>query len=323
MLNKKVVCAFLYTFVASQVTTNLLAAPFNPVTSIDGKEVSGANPVAKIGKTYTVGGVSYTPVADENFHEVGIASWYGDDFHGKLTSNGEVFDMNNLTAAHPTLPLPCFVEVTNLDNGRKIVLRVNDRGPFVSGRVIDLSKRAAQLLGYEKNGTAHVKVQLLSKISKEAVAEINKINMLKNNAIDRLNNDDVKNKITVVKSTVAIEPSISQNLNLNNINSDANDDLSQSFIKKVSLEEPANIKSYIPRGVFVQVGAFSDNNPKIKSHIASLSDIGVVSLHKIDIDGKDVLRVRVGPYGSIDDAIKVKERLTSLGYTLSRVVVEQ
>jgi len=113
----------------------------------------------KIGNPYKVAGRWYYPKEEAAYDEVGMASWYGKDFHGKKTANGEYFNMNALTAAHKTLPLPTFVKVTNLSNGRSIVLRVNDRGPFVNDRLIDLSRRGAQLLGFQKQGVTRVRVQ--------------------------------------------------------------------------------------------------------------------------------------------------------------------
>ena len=117
--------------------------------------------VAKVGKPYQVAGRWYYPKHDPTYQAEGTASWYGPTFHGKHTSNGEVFNMNRLSAAHPTLPLPSYVEVTNLANGRTIVVRVNDRGPYKRGRIIDLSKRAAELLDYTRTGTANVRVRYL------------------------------------------------------------------------------------------------------------------------------------------------------------------
>ncbi len=115
----------------------------------------------KVGSPYEINGVWYYPKENPNYDEQGIASWYGEPFHGRTTANGEVFDMNELTAAHKTLPMPVYVRATNLENGRSLVLRVNDRGPFVSGRIIDVSRRAAQLLGFQLAGTARVRVQIV------------------------------------------------------------------------------------------------------------------------------------------------------------------
>lgn len=113
----------------------------------------------KVGNPYKVAGVWYYPKEEPYYDETGHASWYGKDFHGKLTANGEIYNMNALTAAHKTLPMPSYVKVTNLENGRSIILRVNDRGPFVAGRLIDVSRRGAQLLGFQKQGVTRVRIQ--------------------------------------------------------------------------------------------------------------------------------------------------------------------
>ena len=112
----------------------------------------------------------YYPKEDYSYDETGIASWYGQGFHGEKTANGEIFNKDELTAAHKTLPLPTLARVTNLDNGRSIVVRINDRGPFSGARIIDVSQRAAQLLGFEAQGTAKVRVQVLADESK-AIAD--------------------------------------------------------------------------------------------------------------------------------------------------------
>jgi rare lipoprotein A len=113
----------------------------------------------KIGKPYQVFGKTYTPADDRSYDERGIASWYGPGFHALVTANGETYNQDDLTAAHKTLPMPSWVEVENLDNGRKLTVRINDRGPFVEGRIIDLSRRSAQLLGVDKVGLAKVRVR--------------------------------------------------------------------------------------------------------------------------------------------------------------------
>ncbi|ODT80297.1 MAG: hypothetical protein ABS76_16525 [Pelagibacterium sp. SCN 64-44] len=113
----------------------------------------------QVGKPYTVKGKTYVPEHNPSYAASGTASWYGSDFHGRRTANGEIFSANHITAAHPTLPLPSYVRVTNQDNGRSLVVRVNDRGPYVSGRIIDLSYRAASMLGYVGKGSANVSVE--------------------------------------------------------------------------------------------------------------------------------------------------------------------
>src|SRR5712692_1204453 len=126
-------------------------------------------PVYRV-EPYQVKGVWYTPRADYSYDETGTASWYGPGFDQQLTADNEVYDMNQLSAAHKTLPLPSVVQVTNLQNGRELRLRVNDRGPFVDGRIIDLSRRAAQMLGFETIGTAPVRVRILKEESIQVAA---------------------------------------------------------------------------------------------------------------------------------------------------------
>lgn len=130
----------------------------------------------KVGNPYTVSGVRYYPREDFRLVETGIASWYGPNFHGKRTANGEIYNQNDLTAAHRTLQMPSLVRVTNLENGRSVVVRINDRGPFKRGRVIDVSRKAAELLGFIGNGTARVRLEVLEKESRQ-IAEAAKRGM--------------------------------------------------------------------------------------------------------------------------------------------------
>ncbi len=113
----------------------------------------------KVGRPYRVGGRWYHPREDRNYDRVGTASWYGTAFHGRRTSNGEVYDMHALTAGHPTLPMPSYVYVTNVQNGRTVLVRVNDRGPYAKDRLIDLSYGTARMLGYHNRGLARVRVR--------------------------------------------------------------------------------------------------------------------------------------------------------------------
>lgn len=117
----------------------------------------------RVGKPYTVAGRVYVPEEDPNYRAEGMASWYGDDFHGRLTANGEVFDMAALTAAHPTLPIPSYARVTNIKNGKSLIVRVNDRGPYHGNRLIDVSNKAAELLEFKSNGVARVRVEYVGR----------------------------------------------------------------------------------------------------------------------------------------------------------------
>ena len=135
-----------------------------------------------VGKPYTVRGQVYTPKENpQGYSDVGQASWYGSDFHGRRTANGEIFSANAITGAHPTLPLPSYVRVTNVDNGRSVVVRVNDRGPYIHGRIMDLSHRAADILGYVNKGTGNIAVSYIGPAplngddTKMLMASINKL----------------------------------------------------------------------------------------------------------------------------------------------------
>jgi rare lipoprotein A len=128
-----------------------------------GQPVPKGGGVYRIGKPYTVAGRIYVPEENTDYSAEGMASWYGDDFHGRYTANGEIFDMASISAAHPTLPLPSYVRVTNLTNRRSIVVRVNDRGPYARDRIIDVSVKTAELLGFYGNGVTRVRVEYVGR----------------------------------------------------------------------------------------------------------------------------------------------------------------
>ena len=141
--------------------------PASPRVVELGERAPKGGGVFRVGKPYVVAGRTYVPEENTSYRSEGLASWYGRDFHGRLTANGEVFDMESITAAHPTLPMPSYVRVTNLANRRSLIVRVNDRGPFHGNRVIDLSYKTAQLLGFRDNGVARVRVEYIGRASLE------------------------------------------------------------------------------------------------------------------------------------------------------------
>ena len=151
--------------------TSAVVRDSNTLQSIDAAEYRS---YAKFGTPYTIDGITYYPDADPFYDTTGTASWYGPGFHGGVTANGEVYDMTAMTAAHKTLPLPSYVRVTNLENGREIVVRLNDRGPFAKGREIDLSFAAAEKLDMIDQGSAQVRVQYLGPAEKAADAPFQK-----------------------------------------------------------------------------------------------------------------------------------------------------
>lgn len=128
-----------------------------------GEPVPKGGGTYRVGKPYVVAGRTYVPEENVNYRAEGMASWYGDAFHGRLTANGEVFDMASLTAAHPTLPIPSYARVTNVKNGKSLIVRVNDRGPYHGNRLIDVSNKAAELLEFKGNGIARVRVEYVGR----------------------------------------------------------------------------------------------------------------------------------------------------------------
>src|ERR1700694_1262395 len=158
-------------FLANCASSDKFASRVDPKYGVSSspRVVAFGEPVPKgggtyrVGKPYIVAGRVYVPEEDNGYREVGTASWYGDDFHGRQTANGEVFDMASLTAAHPTLPMPSYARVTNLSNGKSLIVRVNDRGPYHGNRLIDVSNRAAELLEFKGNGVARVRVEYVAR----------------------------------------------------------------------------------------------------------------------------------------------------------------
>jgi len=128
-----------------------------------GEPIPKGGGVYRVGSPYMVGGRVYVPEDNPRYSAVGVASWYGEDFHGRATANGEIFDADSISAAHPTLPLPSYVRVTNLSNGHSLIVRVNDRGPYAANRIIDVSRKAAHLLGFTVRGTAWVRVEYVGR----------------------------------------------------------------------------------------------------------------------------------------------------------------
>ena len=132
-----------------------------------GEPVPKGGGTYRVGKPYTIGGRTYEPQEDTNYRAEGLASWYGEDFHGRATANGEVYDMASISAAHPTLPIPSYARVTNLSNQKSIIVRVNDRGPYHANRLIDVSVRTARLLDFYDRGVTKVRVEYVGRAALE------------------------------------------------------------------------------------------------------------------------------------------------------------
>jgi rare lipoprotein A len=136
---------------------------YNERVVADGEPVPKGGGTFRVGKPYSINGRIYVPSDNPAYRAEGIASWYGPDFHGRQTANGELYDMHAISAAHPTMPLPSYARVTNLENGRSIVVRVNDRGPYVRNRIMDLSIGTAKALNFYGHGLVHVRVEYMGR----------------------------------------------------------------------------------------------------------------------------------------------------------------
>jgi len=280
----------------------------------------------KVGSPYAINNVWYYPQVDYGYVETGIASWYGPNFHNKDTANGEVFDQNAVTAAHRTLPMPSVVRVTNLENGRALVVRINDRGPFAHGRIIDLSRRSAQLLGFQRQGTAKVRVEILPEESR-LLAEAYKSG--KPVQLASLNQEPVptptaapsvavsKGSVSKIPGTIVLTPPpapVSTAPSAADQGS-AVDLARQSRSQTVIQSEPEQTE------IFVQAGAFTNaNNADKLTQI--LADVGPVRIDPRQIEGKYFYRVRLGPLDNVEDADRILEAIISRGYPGARVIVE-
>ncbi|MEE8188074.1 MAG: septal ring lytic transglycosylase RlpA family protein [Kiloniellales bacterium] len=280
----------------------------------------------KIGNPYQVDGVWYYPKADYGYKETGIASWYGPGFHGRSTANGETYDENGLTAAHRTLPLPTMVQVTNLENGRSIKLRINDRGPFKNGRIIDVSRRAAQLLGFHRGGTAKVRVEIIEDESRRlAVLALSReaarfapepAPMVPVTVRDlEAGPDAIEAPLSTASQTAAAGPT------------DAANGAGTAGVNrrlKIFVPRPNGIvttEMVRPSRIFVQAGSFTriDNAHRLRRN---LTKIGRARIAQTVVDRRRFYRVRFGPMGSVEAADKLLATLIDSGHIDARVVID-
>ncbi|MBR1649233.1 MAG: septal ring lytic transglycosylase RlpA family protein [Alphaproteobacteria bacterium] len=280
--------------------------------------------VYKVGKPYKILGRWYYPKEDYNYSEVGTASWYGPDFHSKRTANGEKYDMHSLTAAHRTLPLPSIVRVTNLENGRSLVVRVNDRGPYARNRIIDVSKKVAQLLGFLEQGTAKVRVEVLEKESKNlkaaltgspAYADVNAA------PVAKINSSQIS---PIAGSTVAAKttPSGENKNGYGNFVPDYDYDPDKPLKTpqiSVSASKPSAAKSTSNNGFYVQAGAFT-NKDSAQSLSKRLQKFGDAQIVPAEINGRLFYRVRVGPYSGQQQALAAQAKIRNYGISAAHIV---
>ncbi|BCX19027.1 MAG: hypothetical protein KatS3mg117_2709 [Geminicoccaceae bacterium] len=271
------------------------------VPDADGASTVG---VYKLGAPYRINGRLYVPEFDPNYDRVGIASWYGDDFHGRPTANGEVFDKDRISAAHPTLPLPSRVRVTNLENGKSIELRVNDRGPFVDDRLIDLSRAAARELGFEEKGLARVRVQFL--------------------ALDVARGTPPEPTVRVARPAPSeerrelasreVEPPRAPAATPRPAEPPAATARPAAAVRLASLAaEPAGASCRLGPH-WVQVGAFTEE-ARWRAAMRTLAALERPRAEPVLINGRAALRVRLGPAADRGEALALAERARRLGFT--------
>ena len=283
--------------------------------------------VYKVGNPYKIDGEWYYPAEDENYDRKGIASWYGPNFHGKPTANGEVFDQNLVTAAHPTLPMPIYARVTNLENGRSLVVRINDRGPFVADREIDLSRRSAELLGYLKQGTARVRVQYLRRAPldgdipdvQSVVAENEFTSPPPEQPSDRERATAAPTEAVQVASLTPTYPVRAAAGTL--LPTDMAPIPDTPAATRSSSVQSSNLAAPVLPGTYVQAGAFA-NQANAEALKIQLSDLGPVDVNPINVNGTDLYRVRVGPVQDPQAANSLLQQITGRGHTNARVVIE-
>ena len=273
----------------------------------------------KVGKPYKVEGKWYTPQETYNFTETGIASWYGDEFHGKPTANGELFDMNELTAAHRTLQMPSLVRVTNLENGRSLIVRVNDRGPFKRGRVMDLSKRAAELLGFKNKGMAKVKLQVLSRESQDIAMAAKRGQDTR--GMEVAMNDGHRPHIQPASlpasarepiQTVSLEPMAASPTQIPGHISNQGNFMPDPVVKQFPVT---------PTHIYVQAGSFG-NQENAARLAQTLHPFGSAQIYPAMVNGQQFYRVRLGPLSTVDYADGVLLKLAQGGHPNAIIVVE-
>ena len=239
---------------------------------------TAAGGIYKVGKPYKIAGEWYYPRENTKYDNIGIASWYGPKFQGRRTANGEIFDMNLLTAAHPTLPMPVMVQVTNLENGRSMKLRVNDRGPFKKNREIDLSRRAAEILGFKDKGTARVRVKYLHRAPLY-------------NQRGQLISGDESDRFVFDKPYTPTRDRYVSAAPITNVET-----------KSLDGQDLPSKKSVLPKQkYYVQLGVFSRKD-SAEALRQKLGQIGQVEVSELTSGGRQLYRVRVGPLNSRVDA---------------------
>ncbi len=291
----------------------------------------------KVGNPYKIAGHWYKPQEDYSYTETGIASWYGPQFHGKQTANGEIFNMNELTAAHKTLQLPSLVRVTNLENGRSVIVRVNDRGPFKRGRIIDMSKRGAELLGFKNKGTAKVRVKVLAEESR-AIAEAARRGKDTRGYEVAMNDNQPKRGAPTAPTQSGLQSGAQPSTQAPRHATTGYQNVSASTkpVERAALPAP-NIPGHVQGGVFypdqivkqlpvsstniyVQAGSFADR-ANAQGLAQRLKPFGNAQVYPAQIGGQQFYRVRI-PSANVANADAILDRMAAAGNADAIIVVE-
>jgi rare lipoprotein A len=251
-----------------------------------------------VGEPYEVAGRWFTPKEQPKYDKTGPASWYGEAFNRRMTSNGEWFDMTRLTAAHPTLPLPSYAKVTNLNNGKTIVVRINDRGPFVGPRIMDLSKQSAMALGYKRQGIATVRVQYIG----PAPLDDDGSNLMAMNQ-ELENGTPLHQMIAAASGKRRAEPVQMAEADPDEQGGYEADPVEQGAYAAEQEQPIEQMEQSTPSAVnyFVQAGTFADpdNAERLRQEFVHIGPVQVAEL--MGNDGP-VYRMRVGPFDNLNDA---------------------
>ena len=275
-------------------------------------------PRYKVGNPYSIKGKRYIPSENYSYKQTGIASWYGPNFHGKSTANGGTFDMHTISAAHRTLPVPSVVRVTNLENGRQLKIVINDRGPYAHDRIIDLSRRSAELLGVLKKGTALVRVEIIADESRSL-----KKYMQTNGRYGRLPSSSLKSRYTNLNNK-RLNPNNYKQVSsaapvggVSRVTSKKSTPILKSPNQLVKTTRPiAKPRPATPlrQGTFVQAGLFSNKGNAVKT-VRALKKHGIVRMDVIkNSAGKKFYRVRVGPIKTAENADKILASVRRSGF---------
>ena len=267
-------------------------------------------PRYKIGDPYEVADNWYYPERDLRYDETGIASWYGDEFAGRLTANGEIFDPTLVSAAHKTLPMPSVVRVTNLENGKSLVVRLNDRGPFVAGRIIDLSREAARRLGFLKTGIARVRVQILTEqsLAMERAAKNNNFSQLVlNETMPPVEADNVPEVNLDATTTRPVQSDTAMRISAIEL-------LARSRIGEV-IEVPVT-----QTNIWVQIGAFY--NKDSANSVLNRYENAQGSVSEGLYNGKPIYKARIGPITSVEDADVILSDVLKFGFEGAHIIVD-